>query len=365
MTKRDYYEILGISKDSSKEEIKKSYKKLAKKYHPDISKEESSEEKFKEVSEAYAVLSDDEKKQQYDQFGHAGFDQKFSQEDIFRNFDFTDIFGEVFGNSSNEGSIFDMFFGGSQRRQKRGSDLSYELKISLEEASFGTEKKINIQRSETCPKCDGTGAKDNSLINCTECNGSGQVRNTRRSPFGVFTQVTTCRNCSGSGKIVETPCPECSHGFIRKDRELSVKIPAGVNSGNQIRVTDEGNSDKGGSGDLYVSIFVKPDNRFERDEDDLITTIPISFAKATFGSEVEIPTLEKEIKLKIPAGTQSHTIFRLRSQGIPRLHSYGRGDLLVKVIVNVPKKLTKKQKKLLEDFARESGEKVKAKRGFF
>ena len=367
MTKKDYYEILGVNKNASKEEIKKVYKKLAKKYHPDISKDKSTEEKFKEISEAYAVLSDDNKRSQYDQFGHTGFDQRFTREDIFRNFDFTDIFGEIFGNSSNEtGSVFDIFFGGGhQRRQRRGSDIQYSLEVTLKEAVLGTEKDIEIQRSEICPDCDGSGAKDDSFMTCPDCGGTGQVKHTRRTPFGIMMQTTSCRRCGGSGKIMETPCPHCNQGFIKKTRKISVKIPAGIDHGNRIRIADEGNSNKGGSGDLYIGVYVKPDKIFEREGDDLLTTAQISFPKAVLGTEIEIPTLEKTIKLKIPAGTQSHTIFKIRNQGVPRLNYYGRGDILVRVIIEIPKKLTRKQKTLLEDFSKELGEKIKSKKRFF
>ncbi|MFH1592280.1 MAG: molecular chaperone DnaJ [Candidatus Woesearchaeota archaeon] len=347
MTKEDYYEILGIPGNASKEEIKKAYKNLAKKYHPDITKDKSTEAKFKEVSEAYAVLSDDQKRAQYDQFGHEGFDQRFSQEDIFRNFNF-DVFRDFgFGDFDN---IFDVFFGG-RRTRRRGADLRYDLEVAFEESAFGTKKQIQIPRNEICSTCEGSGAHNNNFENCNTCNGSGKVRQAIRTPFGAITQVATCNKCHGEGKLIKERCKTCKgRRIIEKTRTISVKIPAGVNNGNQIRLAGEGEAiENGTTGDLYVVLHVLPHKLFQREGDDIYLDIPIKFTTAILGAKIEVPTLEGKAKLKIPAGTQSHTIFKLKGLGIKRLQGYGQGDQYVRTIVNIPKTLNKTQKKLLSD----------------
>lgn len=370
MTKKDYYQILGIDKTATIAEIKSAYKKLAKQYHPDINKEKGSEEKFKEISEAYAVLSDDKKRSMYDQFGHNGFDQRFSQEDIFRNFNF-DIFEDIFGSNFGGGNgIFDMFFGGGRRRQryKRGSDLRYDMEISLKEAHDGIAKNITIPKHVECPNCKGTGSEDGKLEDCPECKGSGQFAQTHRTPFGMIRQSTICRGCGGEGKIIKNPCDNCQgSGLKRKNVKLEVKIPSGVDTGNQLRLSEEGESVKGGSsGDLYVVIYVIPDDIFDRRGDDLYLAMPVSFAQATLGTKIKIPTIEgKKVEMKISTGTQSGTIFRIKGKGMPHLNRHGQGDLYVEVFLKTPNKLSAKQKKLFEQLAKEFNETLKPDKSFF
>jgi len=350
MTKKDYYEILGVNKNASKTEIKKAYKKLALKYHPDRG---GDAEKFKEISEAYAVLSDDNKRSQYDQFGHQAFDQRFSQEDIFRGANFGDIFSEIFGGGGFGGDIFDMFFGG-QRREQRGSDLHYELEITFEEAVFGGEKEISFPRTEACRECGGSGSSDGKIVECDECNGTGQVRKVQRSFFGMVQQVVICRKCYGTGKKIINPCKECNgSGLVSNIKTLKIKIPRGIDNGNQIRIDNEGGVNKEGKnpGDLYISFYVKPHKIFRREDNDIYMETKISFIKAILGGKVKIPTLEKETTLKIPSGTQSHTVFRLKGLGVPFVNSNREvGDQYIKVVVDIPKKVNRKQKELLERF---------------
>ena len=349
---KGYYEILGISKKASQEEIKKSYKKLAMKYHPDVSKEKDSAEKFKKISEAYAVLSDDEKRKQYDTFGSDAFSQAYSQEDIFRGFNFEDIFGGSFGGG---GSIFDMFFGGGNRSRRRvGTNLRYDLDVSFEEAAFGAEKKIEVEKHEKCKSCDGTGAKDKEMVTCPDCNGSGVFRKTQRTPFGIFSQTTTCRSCEGEGEVMKEACPEChGKGVFSKKRKIIVKIPEGVNTGHTLRLSGEGEAVKNGpNGDLFVVVHVKSHKLFQRDEDDIYFELPISFSQAALGDEIEIPTLRGKVKLKIPSGTQSETVFRLKGEGIENINGYGRGDQYVKVKVKTPIKLNKKEKHLFNEMSK-------------
>ncbi|MBI2148234.1 molecular chaperone DnaJ [Candidatus Woesearchaeota archaeon] len=344
----DYYQTLGVNKSASKDEIKKSYRELAKKYHPDISKEKDANEKFKKISEAYAVLSDDTKKAQYDQFGSTGFQQRYSQEDIFRDFDFGDVFGDMFGDD-----IFNMFFhGGGKRNQNRGRDLAYELEINFEDAIFGCTKDINIEILDSCDECKGTGSKDGKLDSCDECKGTGQIRLSRRTPFGVFSQVSTCNACGGEGKSILHKCKECNGtGRVTKNKNVKVKVPAGVGDGAKLRISRGGEAGVRGSsaGDLYVILKVKPSEIFEREENDLYLHVPISFSQAALGEDIKVPTLEKDVNIKIPNGTQSGTKFRLKGQGVPYLDGYGRGDLYVIIDVLTPKHLTKEQKKLFEN----------------
>ena len=344
----DYYNILGIKKDSNKEEIKKAYRDLAKKYHPDISKEKDASEKFKKVSEAYAVLSDDTKRQQYDQFGAEGFQQRYNADDIFRGANFDDIFGDIFGGSG----IFDMFFGGgTKKRTKKGRDLQYDIKLTFEEAVFGCTQKIEIERLCECEKCNSTGSKDGKYEICQKCEGQGQIRINRRTPFGVFSHIGTCNGCNGEGKSISDPCKECNgSGRIVKEKEIKIKIPAGVDNGHTLRVSKEGEFGfRGGTpGDLFVVIHVKKSDIFERRENDIYLNLPISFSQAALGDEILIPTLEKEIKLKIPSGTQSGTNFRIKGKGVPYLDDYSNGDLYAIANIVTPHKLSKEQKKLFE-----------------
>ncbi len=354
---KDYYKILGVDKGATKEEIKKAYKKLAKKYHPDLNKESDAADKFKEINEAASVLGDEEKRAQYDRFGTAdtssgGFDYRnFSQGNFGADFDFGDIFDMFFGGG----------FSGRGRRSYRGSDLRFDIQLTLEEVAEDIEKTVKLRRMETCPKCEGTGAKsDSDITTCNNCNGTGRVTRTKRTPFGMFQTTGTCHVCNGEGKIIKNPCTKCEgKGRVLNTAQIKINIPAGVEDGMRLRVVGEGEAGlKGGpSGDLYVVIHVKEHNVFERQGDDLYVEVPISFSQAALGDTIEVPTLNGKTKLKIPNGTQSHTIFRIKAKGIPHLNSYGKGDEKVKVVVQTPEKLNKEQKELLDEFQKASGEK--------
>jgi len=345
-TKRDYYEILGVSKDASADEIKKIYRKLALQYHPDRNKDAGAEEKFKEISEAYAVLSDSEKRSQYDRFGHAGIDGQYSAEDIFRGADFGGF-----------GDIFEMFFGGGRRGPRgprRGTDLQYDLYVTFEEAAFGVRKDIDIPRTENCSSCSGTGAKQGtSPKRCPTCGGTGQVRTTH-STFGMqFVSTTACSTCHGRGQIIEFPCPECGgSGRVRKRRKLTVNVPAGADSGLGLRLSGEGEAGEPGAppGDLYVVIHVMEHRYFKRVDYDVISELSISFPQAALGADVMVETLHGKVKMNIPTGTQTHSVFRLKGKGIQHLHGHGKGDQLVRVVIKTPTKLSKDQKELLEQF---------------
>jgi molecular chaperone DnaJ len=350
--KRDYYEILGITKSSGEDEIKSAYRKLALKYHPDRNKGNAeAEEKFKEATEAYEVLRDPKKRAQYDQYGHEGIRG-------FENFgrtayaDFSDIFG---GFDLND--IFEGFFGmgGGQskgNRVRRGSDIQYDLTIELKDAAEGKEVHIEVPRSESCQSCGGTGSASGAKpLICPVCAGAGQVRQTQ----GFFTVTTTCYKCQGTGKVISSPCRTCSgSGLTSKKRKITVKIPAGVESGSRLKISGEGEHgpNNGPSGDLYVLVHVKKHEFFERHGNDLVMIAQISYAVACLGGDIEVPTINgKKVKMKIPSGTENDHIFRLKGNGIPFLGSYGKGDQLVKVTIGVPKKLTPRQKELLKEFA--------------
>ncbi len=370
-TKRDYYEILGVDKKASADDIKSAYRKLAMQYHPDKNKSPDAEEKFKEISESYAVLSDQGKRQQYDQFGHAGIDQRYSQEDIFRGADFEDLFRDIGmgGRGRGSGSIFDIFFGGGggARREgpSRGSDLLYELAINLEDAAKGKAVELEIPRTENCDVCHGSGAKPGtSPKTCSTCRGSGQVNRTQNTPFGRFMTTSTCGTCRGEGKIIDSPCTTChGSGTVQKRRKIEVKIPPGVDTGSRLRVSGEGEAGgkSGPPGDLYVEINVRPHNIFTRNENDLLMEATISFTQAALGDEIIVPTLDGKAEMKIPPGTQNSQVFRLKGKGIPGLHISGKGDQLVKIKVEVPTKLTDRQKELLREFAQIGGERTKGK----
>jgi len=361
MAKQDYYEILGVDRNASKADIKKAYRKLALKYHPDKNKDKDATEKFKEISEAYAVLYDDEKRKLYDQYGHAGIDQRFSTDDIFRGADFGDIFrGMGFDPDFGFGieDIFERFFGGGsgfQRRspqRMRGADLRYDIEIRLEDAYNGLETNINVPRSETCEVCSGSGAKaGTSPKKCPSCNGTGQMRASKRTAFGMFTQITTCSKCKGEGTIVEERCAECNgRGIIQRTREIELKIPSGVDDGSQLRLAGEGEAGGGGIGDLYIVVHVKRHPKFNRRGQDLHMIKNITFPEAAMGAKVDIETLDGNIvSLKIPEGTQNGDILKLRGKGMPFLQGRGYGDLYVEVGVQTPKRLSRKAKKLLEE----------------
>ena len=368
MSKRDYYEILSVSKTAGDNEIKQAYRKLALKYHPDKNKgNEEAEEKFKEATEAYEVLRDPKKRASYDKFGHegvAGFEgfgrgaySDFS--DIFGDFDLGDIFEGFFGSAFGGG-------GRGRKRTRRGADIQYDLSINLEDAAAGKEVKIEVPRHETCDACNGSGAKaGTSASTCPVCNGSGQVRQTQ----GFFSITQSCYKCKGEGKIITNPCKVCGgSGLKRKNRTITVKVPAGVESGSRLKITGEGEQGPNGGqrGDLYVFIHVQKHKHFERHGNDILSIFNISYPLACLGGEIEVPTINGgKAKMKIPAGTESGQIFRLKGNGIPYLGSYGKGDQLVKIDISVPKKLTPRQKELLKEFSKIGGEDVGKIREFY
>ncbi len=361
--KRDYYEVLGVQKSSSKDEIKDAYRKLAMQYHPDRNKSPEAEEKFKEISEAYAVLSDDDKRQQYDTLGHAGFDQRYSREDIFRGADFDSIFRDLgFGDLFRQifGGGFGGFGGGFQEQVNRGQDLAYELEITLEEAARGTEKEIAVPRTEKCDVCGGSGAAPGTQARtCPRCNGAGKVQQMRKSSFAMYVQVVPCPTCGGKGRLIDSPCRNCrGTGIVRKRRTITVKIPMGIDEGYQLRLRGEGETTPNGgeSGDLYVVVHVRPHPLFMRENDDLIHVLIISYPQAALGGDVIVPTLEGPATMRIQPGTQPGTTVRLRGKGMPHFRSYGKGDMLVRIGVAVPEKLTERQKEILEDLSRELGD---------
>jgi len=361
--KKDYYEVLGVSKDATKEEIKKAYRRLALKYHPDKSSSPEAEEKFKEISEAYAVLSDDEKRRQYDMFGHAGIDSQYSYEDIFRGVDFSDIFRDI-GFDLGFNDLFQRFFGGfgGFRERTKGKDLLYSLSISLEDAYFGGEKEIELERNEICDACNGTGAaKESEKVTCPFCQGTGQVRKAQRTAFGHFTQITTCRHCHGEGEIIKNPCKACKgRGIKKRKRKIKIKIPKGIGDGMRLRLTGEGEAIGRGfpPGDLYLEVRIRPHDKFLREGNDLLTTKKISYPEAVLGNEVEIETLDGKEKFHIPPGTQSGETFVLKGKGMPGLHSK-RGNLLVRVEIDVPKKVTPQEKEIIKQLADEMNIKIK------
>ena len=365
-SKRDYYEVLGVDKAASEEDIKRAYRKLAKKYHPDMNQgDKNAEAKFKELNEAYEVLGDKEKKARYDQFGHAGVDPN--------GFGGAGGFGG-FGGAGGFEDIFDMFFGGtggfggfgstgSTRRRtgpQKGADIKYELEIEFEEAAFGVKKDVHVTRNETCNECKGTGAKaGSSTETCKACGGSGEVRFTQNTIFGRVVNVKTCDECHGEGKVIKELCPQCKgRGSTRKRRRITIDIPAGVDNGSVMPLRGEGEPGlKGGSnGDLYIYIRVKPHKLFNREGINIYGEIPISFTQAALGDEIEVPTLEGKTRYTVPEGTQTGTTFRIKNKGIPSLKSKIRGDLYFTVKVVVPKKLSEQQKELLRKYAEISGD---------
>ncbi len=356
MAKRDYYEVLGVAKGASTEEIKKAYRKQARQYHPDVYEgpKEEAEAKFKEIAEAYAVLSDGDKRAAYDQYGHAATDGQGFGAGGFGGF-----------GDSGLGDIFDMFFGGMGRQRngpQKGNDLRFNMEISFKEAAFGVERDIQVPRTETCDTCAGSGSAPGSkLQTCGVCQGSGQVQYASNTPFGRIVQSRTCDKCQGSGKIIEKPCPTCrGAGQIRKTKTIHVKIPAGVDEGSRLRLTGEGEAGlRGGPhGDLYVYILVRPHKFFRREGNEVVCDIDLSFVQAALGDVIEVPTLDGSADLKVPEGTQTGTIFRIKDKGIPYLNGNGRGDQHVRVKVITPTKLNDKQKELLKEFAKQSGDKA-------
>ena len=356
MSKRDYYEVLGINKGASKDEIKKAYRKLSKQYHPDLNKEAGSEDKFKEVAEAYEVLSDDNKRARYDQFGHEDPNAGFG--------------GGGFGGGGSGGfggfeDIFSSFFGGGGRRQdpnapRKGDDLQFRMNITFEEAVFGKETEIEIPKEETCEPCNGTGAKPGTQPQtCSQCNGAGQVNQAVDTPFGRMMNKRSCPSCRGQGKIIVDKCTSCrGAGSVTKKKKIKITIPAGVDDGQQLRVAGQGEAgfNGGPAGDLYIIFAVRKHEYFERDGDDILYELNLTFPQASLGDEIEVPTIHGKVKLKIPVGTQSGAQFRLKDKGVKNVHGYGMGNQYVIVKVVTPTKLTEKQKQLLREFAEISGD---------
>lgn len=361
MSKRDYYEVLGVSKDAPPEEIKKAYRKMARQYHPDVNKAPDAESKFKEAKEAFDVLSDDQKKATYDQFGHVDPNQGMGGGAGGFN-------GADFGGF---GDIFDMFFGGGgggSRRNpnapQRGNDLQYTLTVEFKEAVFGKDMEINIPRTEACGRCHGSGAKPGTHPEtCSVCKGTGQQEVIQNTAFGRIVNRRVCSNCNGQGQIIKEKCSEChGTGQVKKKRKITFSIPAGMNDGERLRISGEGEAgSKGGPpGDLFIVVRVKQHEFFERDGDDIYCEVPITFAQAALGDEIEIPTLKERVKISVPSGTQTGTQFRLKGKGVPRLRGYGQGDQHVTVVVVTPTNLNEEQKLLMQDFAGLSGEETHA-----
>lgn len=369
--KRDYYEILGVSRDASQEEIKKAYRRLALKYHPDRNPSKEAEEKFKEISEAYAVLSDPEKRRLYDAYGHAGIDSRYSYEDIFRGADFSD-FSDLFRGFGFGGfeDIFDLFFGGRRSsRSRRGRDLSYDLHLTMEEAFRGTKKTLEIPRVETCESCRGTGARSpEDVETCKVCGGTGQIQKVSTSGFSRFIQITTCDQCGGRGVTVKKKCQTCGGtGQVYRSRKITVDIPAGVDNGHVIRLQGQGEAGEQGAppGDLYVNIKIKPENGLRREGKDLYLNKWVQYPTAVLGGDVEIDLFGEKVNLHIPAGTPSGTMIRVPGKGMPLPGSPSRGDLYVTVQIDVPRKLSKKAKELIKELSEElQNEKQTRKRLF-
>ncbi len=354
-TKRDYYDVLGIGRNATDEEIKRAFRKLAFKYHPDHNRGDGAEERFKEVNEAHEMLSDPDKRAAYDRFGHSGAEGIFG-----RGFDFGGF-----------GDIFDAFFGGTttttRQAPRRGADLLYRITITFEEAAFGCEKEINISRTENCTLCHGIGSKPGSQSSqCPSCNGTGQISRTHQTLFGRFVNTTTCSRCHGEGTVITEPCPQCrGTGREKHKRNILVKIPAGVDDGSQIRLSSEGEAGtKGGSpGNLYVALSVLEHEFFTLDGDDIYYELPVNLVQAALGAEVEVPTLDGKTKLKVPPGSQTGSVFRLKGKGFPHLHRNRRGDQLVMLFVVTPKSLTEKQRQLLRELADSLGPENMPRRG--
>lgn len=378
MAARDYYEVLGVDRNATEDDIKKAYRKMARKYHPDLHKDDpTAADKFKEVNEAYQTLSDADKRAQYDQIGHDAYEQ--AQKGGAGAGGFSGFgqggfggFGGFGGQGGFDmGDIFDMFTGGAGRRQRngpeRGDDLRYDMEITLREAASGVKKTFSVKKEETCSKCHGSGAEPGTDVEtCPHCHGTGQERIVRNSPFGQMVNVTTCRYCGGTGKIIKQKCSTChGTGLQMVEKKLEINIPAGADTGVRMRIAGEGNPGKRGgpAGDLYVYIYVKPDPNFERDGDDLYCKADISFPTAALGNTIKVLTLDNEVELKIPAGTQGGTRFRIKGAGMPKLRGSGKGDLYVVVNVVVPRNLKGEQKEALLKYADISGEDITTYRG--
>ncbi|MEM4662553.1 MAG: molecular chaperone DnaJ [Candidatus Diapherotrites archaeon] len=376
MPKKDYYEILGVSRDASDEEIKRAFRQLARKYHPDVNPgNKEAEEKFKEINEAYQVLSDPQKRAQYDQFGESAFrPEDFANyrwpdfEELLKDFGFGDIFDTFSGFADFDFGHFKENYGRS--RPRRGADILYEIEISLEEAFSGTKKIIEVPSIQNCEDCHGTGAEGGALKKCEECNGTGEIRQYRRHGFVQFTSITTCKKCGGSGKVYEKKCKKCNgSGFVKRKKKIDVKIPKGINNGQHLRIAGEGEPgiNGGPNGDLYLKVNIRKHDFFERKGADLFCDKKIDLLTAILGGKVNLKALDGEVTINVPPGTQSNTKLRLKGMGMPYLNSDKRGDLLVNVIVEIPTKLSEKQKALLKEALLESSSDKdgQKKKGFF
>lgn len=349
---KDYYKLLGVERDATREDIKKAYKRLAKQYHPDINKSSSASEKFKEINEAAAVLGNDKKREQYDRFGEAGTGQHsdFDFSGFSADFDFGDVFDQFFGGDSLFGNVF----GAGRRGKASGADLAADLYVSLEEVADGAKKKIVLKRYSECDDCNGRGAvKKSDITNCDECEGRGSAHYSQRTPFGIFQTTTTCRKCRGSGEIIRNKCHKCNgSGRMLEDREIEIRIPAGVDEGTKLKVRGEGEAGERGAdpGDLYVIIHMREHELFRRDENNLLLNLAVPFTTLILGGTVEAPTISGKTKLKIPAGTQPGAVLTIKGEGVPSLNGYGRGSLDVTLTVKIPERITKEQEKLLREF---------------
>jgi molecular chaperone DnaJ len=363
-TKRDYYEVLGVSRNASPDEIKKAFRRLAREYHPDVNKSPDAESKFKEINEAYEVLSDEQKRAAYDRYGHAGTQGGFSAEGFGGFSDINDIFNEFFGGFARANAQ-------ARRGPRRGADLRYDLRIDFLEAVFGAEKEIEIVRNDTCPRCNGSGSEPGtSPTRCRTCNGTGEVRRVQQSILGSFVNVATCPTCNGTGEVITTPCRQCGgRKQVRVTRMLVVNVPSGVDTGTQIRLNGEGEPGVNGGppGNLYVVINVVPHPFFRRKDEDIIVEVSINVAQAALGDEIEVPTVDGKEKLVIPPGTQSGTLFRIKGKGVPHLRRNTRGDQIVIVTVQVPQSLNAEQKRLFLELAKTLGKEVvpQQEKGFF
>ena len=359
MTQRDYYEILGVERSASNDDLKAAFRRLARQYHPDVNKSPDAEERFKEINEAYAVLSDADRRAAYDRFGHAGVKGPGGAQDFTVDFsDFADIFSDLFGFGG---------FGRTSRRSRnaprRGADLSYRLDLTFEEAVFGAEKELEITRDEICGVCNGSGAEPGtSPVRCATCNGAGEVRQVRQTILGSMVQVGTCPSCNGAGETIATPCNSCQgRGQERRTRRKLISVPGGVDTGTQIRLAGEGQPGVNGgpAGNLYISITVKDHQFFKRRENDIILNLDINIAQATLGAEVSVPTVDGPATLKIPAGTQPGKVLRMRGKGVPHLRGNDRGDQLVVVNVDIPTRLSKEQRQIFEQLSLSLGSEVR------
>lgn len=357
VNKKDYYEVLGVKKDATEAEIKSAFRKLAKKYHPDVSKEPDAEERFKEAQEAYAVLSDASKRKQYDQFGHSAFENNGAGGFDFSDIDLSDILREAFGGNfgggfSNFGNFSDFGFGGRTSRATKGADRIVRMDIDFEEAVFGCHKDLTITLNDTCDECHGEGGFD--VKTCDKCHGSGTITAQQQTLFGAFMTRTTCDKCEGRGEVYSKECSNChGSGRVKTKKDIEVKVPAGIDNGNQLRIAGKGEAGVNGgpNGDIYIEFYVKPHPLFRREGDDIYLELPITIAQAALGCKKEVPTLYGNIKLTIPSGSQSNDKHRLRGKGVTKINGYGKGDMYIILKVKTPEKLTRDQKKLFEKLA--------------